>query len=73
VSVGLLAFDVIVKLPLLLPADVGVNTALNVAVCPAPRLTGRLGPLKVNPLPEAEALEIVTLEPPVFVTVTATV
>src|SRR5882672_1388589 len=62
-----------VRLPLLLPAANGVNTALNVVLCPAPTVTGRFGPLKLNPLPVTEALEMVTLEPPVFVTVTATV
>src|ERR1700704_2127274 len=72
VSVGLFASEVIVRLPVLLPAATGVNTALKVAVCPAPTVTGRFGPLKLKPLPVADALEIVTVEPPLLVTVTAT-
>ncbi len=61
-----------VRLPLLLPAATGVNTALKVALCPAPTVAGRFGPLKLKPLPVADALEMVTVEPPVLVTVTAT-
>ena len=72
VSVVLLASDVIVRLPLLLPADAGVNTALKVVLCPAFRLTGSVGPLKVNPVPVTAAFEIVTVEPPELVTTTAT-
>src|SRR5882757_6845767 len=72
VSVGLFASEVMLRLPLLLPAARGVNTALNVALCPAPTAMGRFGPLKLNPVPVTEALEMVTAEPPVLVTVTAT-
>ena len=66
------ASDVMVRLPLLLPAAVGVNTALKVALCPAPTVAGRFGPVKLKPLPVADALEMVTVEPPLLVTVTAT-
>jgi hypothetical protein len=73
VSVELFASDVIVRLPLLLPAATGVNVALKVVVCPAASTTGKLGPVKLNPLPVAAAAEIVTVEPPLLVTTTATV
>ena len=72
VSVGLFASEVMVRFPLLLPADAGVNTALNVALCPAATVAGRFGPLKLKPLPVAVALEMVTVEPPLLLTVTAT-
>jgi hypothetical protein len=71
VSVGLFASEEMVRLPLAFPADAGVKMALNVADCPAVKVTGSLGPLNVNPLPVAAAFEIVTVDPPVLVTVTA--
>ena len=51
VRVGLEAFEVIVTLPEALPADVGVNAALKVALCPAVSATGAVIPLKLNPVP----------------------
>src|SRR3981189_3116431 len=72
VSVGLFASDVMVRLPVLLPAAAGVNTALKVALCPAPTVAGRFGPVKLKPLPVADAFEIVTVGPPLLVTVTTT-
>ena len=72
-SVGLFAFEVIVRVPLRLPAAVGENVVLNVVLCPAPRVAGRFGPVTVNPVPVAAADEIVTATPPVFVIVTGTV
>ena len=57
----------------MLPEDVGEKIALNVVLCPAARVAGRIGPLKLNPVPVAAADEIVTVTPPVFVTVTGTV
>lgn len=71
--VALLALELIVSVPLDAPATVGVNTALNDVVCPALIVAGRLGPVKLNPLPLADALDTVTAVPPVFVTTTATV
>jgi len=55
--------------PLALPADVGVKTTLKVALCPAVSVTGVLTPLSVNPVPLIATCEIVTLVPPVLVTV----
>ena len=51
VTVGLDAFEVIVIAPLALPADVGVNVALKVALCPAASVTGAAVPLRLNPVP----------------------
>jgi len=71
--VGLPASELIVSVPLAAPAAVGANITLNVALCPAVIVAGRLGPVKLNPLPLADALETVTLTPPVLVIVTGTV
>lgn len=71
--VPLLAFEVIVNVPLAAPAAVGAKMALNVVDCPALRVSGKFGPVKLNPLPDAAALDTLTAAPPVFVTVTGTV
>ena len=54
VRVGFGALEVIVRLPLTLPADDGANETLNVALCPAVRMTGVVIPLKLNPEPLIE-------------------
>jgi hypothetical protein len=69
VSVGFDAVEVIVTFPLVAPVDAGVNDTLKVALCPAARVTGTVSPLKLKPVPLTPACEIVTLKPPVFVTV----
>src|SRR5208282_3759855 len=69
VSVGFDPFDVTVRFPLALAADAGVNFTLKVAPCPAVSVTGGVIPLTLNPVPLAETAEIVTVVPPVFVTV----
>ena len=71
-SVELTASELIVSVPLAAPAAAGVKTALKVALCPALMVAGMPGPVKLNPLPPADALDTVTLTPPVFVTVTGT-
>lgn len=57
-------------LPEALPATAGANLALNVVFWPALRVIGTVIPLKLKPVPEGLAAEIVTLEVPVFVNVT---
>jgi len=59
--------------PLAAPGAVGAKIALKAALPPGFSVTGRLGPLKVNPLPVTLALDRVTASPPVFVTETAMV
>lgn len=66
---GLDAFEVIVILPLTLPAEAGVNVTLKLALCPAVSVTGAVNPLKLKPAPLIPTCEIVTLEPPVLVIV----
>jgi hypothetical protein len=51
VSVGFVAFEVMVMLPLTAPAAVGVNNTLKLALWPAVSVTGAVMPLKLNPLP----------------------
>ena len=72
-SVALPALELMVNVPLAAPVTEGVKIALNVVLCPALSVIGKFGPVKVNPLPVAAALDTVTLAPPVFVTVTGTV
>jgi len=48
VSVGFEAFDVMVTLPLTLPADDGANETLKVALCPVVSVTGVVIPLKLK-------------------------
>ena len=72
-SVGLPALELIVSVPVAAPALAGANLTLNVVDCPPARVVGNDGPVKLNPLPEADALEMVTLAPPVFETLTAVV
>jgi len=69
----LLALELIVSAPLAAPVAEGVKITLNVAPCPALSVTGRFGPVKLNPGPVAAALDNVMPSPPVFVTVTGMV
>ena len=62
-------FDVTVTLPLALVAEVGANVTVNVAACPGVSVTGVVIPLSVNPVPATATCEIMSDEPPVFVTV----
>jgi hypothetical protein len=68
-SDGFDAVLVIATLPVTAPAALGLKVAVNVVLDPAPSVRGVEIPLKLNPLPLAEACEIVTLELPLFVSV----
>lgn len=59
-------------LPVVAPAPVGANVALNVALCPALITWLADKPLMLKPVPEALAAEIVALELPELVSVTVT-
>ena len=63
------ALERTVTLPLTVPAEVGLKATVKLADCPAPREKGRLMPLTLKPVPLAVTPETVTLDPPVFVTV----
>jgi len=51
VRVGLDALEAMVTLPVTLPADVGVNVTLKLALCPVVSVTGVLIPVRLKPLP----------------------
>ena len=57
------------KVPVALAAVVGAKVRVKLAVCPAVRVSGRVGPVKVKPVPVRLACEMVTLAVPA-VTVT---
>lgn len=62
-------FEVMVTLPLPLPADCGEYVTVKFVLCPAARFMGAEIPLSAKPVPLIATCEIVTVEPPVFVTV----
>ena len=53
--------------PLAVPLSVGAKATENVMLCPVDSVSGETNPLKLNPAPLALTCEIVTLEPPEFV------
>lgn len=57
-------------LPESLPATVGVNVTLKLAVCPADNVTRGAEPLRVKPVPVTLTWEMLTAALPVFVSVT---
>jgi hypothetical protein len=67
------AFDVIARFPLTALPDVGAKMTLKLTFCPTLKVIGKLRPLTLNPAPVALAPEIVTLEPPELVSVSASV
>ena len=69
VSVGLEAFELTVTVPVAAAAVVGANVTLKLALWPAAKVTGAVIPLRVNPVPVMLTWDIVTLDPPVLVTV----
>jgi hypothetical protein len=67
--VGLEASELIVRLPLKLPDVGGVEFRFRLALCPAANVMGVAIPLKLKPVPVTAAPLMVTLEPPILVTV----
>lgn len=63
-KVGLDPEDVMVILPLDVPAALGVNFTVNVVLWPGLSVRGRVSPLEVNPGPVIVAFAIVRLDPP---------
>lgn len=64
------ALLVTVTLPERLAAVAGANVTLNVMDCPAASASGTVNPATLNPVPLSLICEIVTLELPVFFSVT---
>jgi hypothetical protein len=56
------------KLPLALPAAVGLNTTWKLRLCCGARVRGRVKPFVLKPVPVTVACVTVTLELPVLVT-----
>lgn len=63
--------DVMVTLPLAVPLDAGEKSTVNSVLWPAVKVKGKASPLKLNPGPLIAAAEIVRLDPPVLVSVSA--
>jgi len=70
-SVGFDPVELIPRLPVILPPVCGAKETLKVTLCAAARVSGRLIPPKLNPVPLGVIWEIVTPEPPEFVIVWA--
>jgi hypothetical protein len=68
-KLGFEPFEVMLTLPLAEPLVVGEKSTVNDVLWPAVNVTGKVSPLKLNPLPLAGAAEIVRLDPPVLVSV----
>jgi hypothetical protein len=64
---------VTVKVPLVAPADAGAKTTLNVLLVPAAKVSGRVRPFKLKPVPVAEAWVMVIVDPPELVKVSCSV
>jgi hypothetical protein len=67
------AFEVIARLPLTVPPDVGLKVTLKLTLWPTLKVVGKVKPLAVKPEPVALAAEIVTLAPPELVSVSVIV
>jgi hypothetical protein len=52
------------RLPFMVPLDCGAKVTLKLALCPAARVRGRAGPLRLKPDPVIVAPETVRFEPP---------
>ncbi len=63
------ALLVMTKLPVADPADFGANVTVKVVLWLADKVSGKVGPLRLNPVPDMEAWEILTLLGPGLVTV----
>jgi hypothetical protein len=64
------ASDVIVTLPLKLPADCGAKVTLKDAVCPGIKVKGVLNPEILNPVPVVATAEMSAFEAPVLLRIT---
>ena len=63
------AFDTTDKFPLTAPAPVGVKVAVNVTLWFAVRVRGKVNPVTEKTAPVKFACEMVTVDPPVLVSV----
>jgi hypothetical protein len=63
--------DAMVTLPLAVPLDAGEKSTVNDVLWPSVNVKGKASPLTLNPGPLIAAAEIVRLDPPVLVRVSA--
>jgi hypothetical protein len=63
------SLEVMLTLPLAVPVAVGLKSTVKDVPWPAFSVTGKVSPLKLNPVPLTVAAEIVRLDPPVLVKV----
>lgn len=68
-KLGFEPLEVMLMLPLAAPLAVGLKSTVNDVLWPGVNVTGKVSPLKVNPVPLTVAAEIVRLDPPVLVKV----
>jgi len=68
-KLGFEPVEVMLTLPLAAPLAVGLKSTVKDVLWPAVNVTGRVSPLKLNPVPLAAAAEIVRLVPPVLLSV----
>jgi hypothetical protein len=68
-KLGFEAVEVTLILPLSAPAEVGAKSTENDALWPAVKVTGKVSPVKLKPVPLALAAEIVRVDPPLLVSV----
>jgi hypothetical protein len=67
------ALEVIARLPLKLPLELGEKVTLKLTLWPTLRVNGKVNPLSLNPEPVALAAETVMLPPPELVRVSTSV
>jgi len=68
-KLGFEPLEVMLMLPVAAPLAVGEKSTVNDVFWPALSVKGNVSPLKLNPLPLAEAAEIVRLVPPELISV----
>jgi len=56
-------------LPVAVPVAAGLNVMVNEVLCPGVNVKGKVIPVRLNPVPVADATEMVTLVPPLLVRV----
>jgi len=66
---GFVASESIITLPVEVPADVGANLTLKVALCPGVSVAGVVNPEMLKSAGATVACEMVAFMPPVFFTV----
>jgi hypothetical protein len=72
-KLGFEPFELIARFPLKLPPTLGVNVTLKVTLWAGDRVTGGFTPLMLKPVPLGAICEMVRVEAPEFVSLSASV